>query len=195
MPRDSEVDQALTCGRDREGEAPSDLEGRRALREIAPRNPEGVSCSHLRDGPGSTMGANGLCQKVRAQATHGVQSDPRAGRLREDEVGIHVRHQSLRERLRAYRLQDTLGHPGRQVPRADLPRQAEPELAPSILCRWAELGHFSMSPMNLRHRIDHHKPRRGWPGRRPTSHGEERTYAAFCALPGRSAPGRARWTS
>ena len=55
-------------------------------------------------------------------------------------------------------------------------------LAPSTLYRWAERGYFSMSPMDFRRRVGY-RPRKGQSERRPTSHGEERSYAAFCALP------------
>ncbi|NHM17029.1 IS30 family transposase [Eggerthellaceae bacterium zg-887] len=54
-------------------------------------------------------------------------------------------------------------------------------LAPSTPCRWAERGYFSMSPMDFRRKVGY-KPRAGHAGPRPTSHGADRSYAAFCAL-------------
>lgn len=54
-------------------------------------------------------------------------------------------------------------------------------LAPSTLYRWIERGHFGMSNLDLRRKISYRpRKRRGAP--KPTSHGPERSYAAFCAL-------------
>lgn len=54
-------------------------------------------------------------------------------------------------------------------------------LAPSTLYRWISRGYFGMSNMDLRRQVGY-KPRRERQKMRPTSHGKERSYAAFCAL-------------
>ncbi|WP_172137200.1 IS30 family transposase [Adlercreutzia sp. ZJ473] len=62
-------------------------------------------------------------------------------------------------------------------------------LAPSTLYRWIERGYLGMSNLDLRRKVGY-KPRKGQGAPKPTSHGPERSYAAFCAL-GEEACGRA----
>lgn len=54
-------------------------------------------------------------------------------------------------------------------------------LAPSTLYRWIERGYFGMSNLDLRRKVGY-KPRKEQTVSKPTSHGPERSYAAFCAL-------------
>lgn len=61
-------------------------------------------------------------------------------------------------------------------------RHPELGLSPSTLYRWIGRGMFGMSNLDLRRKVGY-KPRRESPERRRTPHGEERSYAAFCALP------------
>lgn len=60
---------------------------------------------------------------------------------------------------------------------------AHPELglAPSTLYRWVERGYFGMSNMDLRRKVGY-KRRASRAEPKATSHGPERSYAAFCAL-------------
>lgn len=55
-------------------------------------------------------------------------------------------------------------------------------LSPSTLYRWIERGMFGMSNMDLRRKVGY-RPRKEGARPKPTSHGEERSYSAFCALP------------
>ncbi len=54
-------------------------------------------------------------------------------------------------------------------------------LSPSTLYRWIERGYFGMSNLDLRRKVGY-KPRKERAVPKPTSHGPERSYAAFCAL-------------
>lgn len=75
--------------------------------------------------------------------------------------------------------------------RSDLARGLSPQqicaahphlrLAPSTLYRWISRGYFGMSNMDLRRQVGY-KPRREKQKIRPTSHGKERSYAAFLEL-------------
>lgn len=75
--------------------------------------------------------------------------------------------------------------------RPDLARGLSPEqiclthphlgLCPSTLYRWAERGYFGMSSMEMRRKVGY-KRRAVRCEPKPTPHGPERSYAAFCEL-------------
>ena len=60
-------------------------------------------------------------------------------------------------------------------------RSREFRAAPSTIYRWIERGYAGMSNMELRRKVGYKERRKGAP--RPTSHGPERSFAAFSALP------------
>ncbi len=75
--------------------------------------------------------------------------------------------------------------------RSDISRGLSPEqicmahphlsLCPSTLYRWIEKGYFGMSNMDLRRKVGY-KPRKTSKRVVSTSHGKDRSYAAFCTL-------------
>ena len=60
-------------------------------------------------------------------------------------------------------------------------RSREFRAAPSTIYRWIDRGYAGMSNMELRRKVGYKERRKGAP--RPTSHGPERSFAAFSALP------------
>lgn len=60
-------------------------------------------------------------------------------------------------------------------------RKDELDVSPSTIYRWIAAGYGGMSNAELRRKVGY-KPRRKHKERRITSHGAERSYAAFCAL-------------
>ena len=150
--------------------------------EIVPEDPEGVSCSHLRRWPWTCNGCMAYSRKCgRRQRMEYKASLAQAASEKtrsESRRGINRREEDF-ERIAFEIRSDILD--GKSPEQICL---AKPHLglAPSTLYRWAERGYFSMSPMDFRRRVGY-RPRKGQSERRPTSHGEERSYAAFCALP------------
>ena len=60
-------------------------------------------------------------------------------------------------------------------------RKDELDVSPSTIYRWIAAGYGGMSNAELRRKVGY-KPRKKHKERRITSHGAERSYAAFCAL-------------
>lgn len=150
--------------------------------EIVPSDPEDVSCSHLLRWPWTCNGCTAYTRKCgrrqrmeyKAALAQAASEKTRS----ESRRGINRREEDF-ERI-AFEIRSAIldGKSPEQI------CLAKPHLglAPSTLYRWAERGYFSMSPMDFRRRVGY-RPRKGQSERRPTSHGEERSYAAFCALP------------
>lgn len=150
--------------------------------EIVPDHLEGVSCAHLLRWPWTCNGcmayrkACGRTQRMeyKAALAQGASEKTRSGARR----GINRREAEF-ERIAFEIRSDILdGKSPEQICLA----KPHLKLAPSTLYRWAERGYFSMSSMDFRRKVGY-KPRRERVGPKPTSHGEERSYAAFCALP------------
>lgn len=150
--------------------------------EIVPADPEDVSCSHLLRWPWTCNGCTAYTRKCgrrqrmeyKAALAQAASEKTRS----ESRRGINRREEDF-ERI-AFEIRSAILD-GKSPGQICL---AKPHLglAPSTLYRWAERGYFSMSPMDFRRRVGY-RPRKGQSERRPTSHGEERSYAAFCALP------------
>ena len=150
--------------------------------EIVPADPEDVSCSHLLRWPWTCNGCTAYTRKCgrrqrmeyKAALAQAASEKTRS----ESRRGINRREEDF-ERI-AFEIRSAIldGKSPEQI----CPAKPHLGLAPSTLYRWAERGYFSMSPMDFRRRVGY-RPRKGQSERRPTSHGEERSYAAFCALP------------
>lgn len=149
--------------------------------EIVSDDPEGVSCSHLLRWPWTCNGCMAYSRKCGRQQRmeyKAILAQAASDKARsESRRGINRREEDF-ERI-AFEIRSAIldGKSPEQI------CLAKPHLglAPSTLYRWAERGYFSMSPMDFRRRVGY-KPRKERTGRKPTSHGEERSYAAFCAL-------------
>lgn len=61
-------------------------------------------------------------------------------------------------------------------------RASELKAHPSTICRWVAAGYAGMSDAELRRKVGY-KPRKEPARAKPTSHGPERSYKAFSALP------------
>lgn len=150
--------------------------------EVVPKDPQEVSCSHLRGWPWTCNGCMAYSRKCgrrqrmeyKAALAQAASDKTRS----ESRRGINRREGDF-ERIAFEIRSDVLDgkSPGQIC-------MAKPHLglAPSTLYRWAERGYFSMSPMDFRRKVGY-RPRKERAGRKPTSHGKERSYAAFCALP------------
>lgn len=149
--------------------------------EAVPENPEGVSCSHLRRWPWTCNGCMAYSKKCgrrqRMEYKASLAQDACEKTRSESRRGINVREENF-ERIAFEIRSDVLD--GKSPGQICL---AKPHLglAPSTLYRWAERGYFSMSPMDFRRKVGY-RPRKRQVGAKPTAHGEERSYAAFCAL-------------
>lgn len=149
--------------------------------EAVPDDPEGVSCSHLRRWPWTCNGCMAYsrkCGRRQRMEYKAALAQAASERTRsESRRGINAREEDF-ERIAFEIRSDILD--GKSPEQICL---AKPHLglAPSTLYRWAERGYFSMSPMDFRRRVGY-KPRKERNAPKPTSHGEERSYAAFCAL-------------
>lgn len=149
--------------------------------EAVPEDPEGVSCSHLRRWPWTCNGCMAYSKKCgrkqRMEYKASLAQDACEKTRSESRRGINVREENF-ERIAFEIRSDVLD--GKSPGQICL---AKPHLglAPSTLYRWAERGYFSMSPMDFRRKVGY-RPRKRQVGAKPTLHGEERSYAAFCAL-------------
>lgn len=149
--------------------------------EAVPENPERVSCSHLRRWPWTCNGCMAYSKKCgrkqRMEYKASLAQDACEKTRSESRRGINVREENF-ERIAFEIRSDVLD--GKSPGQICL---AKPHLglAPSTLYRWAERGYFSMSPMDFRRKVGY-RPRKRQVGAKPTLHGEERSYAAFCAL-------------
>ena len=150
--------------------------------ELAGEKPDGVTCAHLTGWPWTCNGCMAYSRKCgrrsrveyRAALAQAASEKVRS----ESRRGINRREEDF-ERL-AFEIRSEIldGKSPWQVCMA----RPHLKLAPSTLYRWAERGYFSMSPMDFRRKVGY-KPRKGASERKPTSHGAERSYAAFLALP------------
>lgn len=61
-------------------------------------------------------------------------------------------------------------------------RSCDFKVSPSTIYRWIAAGYAGMSNAELRRKVGY-KPRKENPENKSTSHGPERSYKAFCALP------------
>lgn len=149
--------------------------------ETAPEHPEDVSCPHLKGWPWTRNGCMayskrcGRKQRMEHKASLAQASCEKA--RSESRRGINRREGDF-ERIAFEIRSDILdGKSPEQICLA----KPHLSLAPSTLYRWAQRGYFSMSPMDFRRQVGY-RPRRERTDPKPTSHGEERPYAAFCAL-------------
>lgn len=149
--------------------------------EAVPEDPEGVSCSHLRGWPWTCNGCMAYGKKCgrrqRMEYKAALAQDACERTRSESRRGINIREENF-EKIAFEIRSDVLD--GKSPGQICL---AKPHLglAPSTLYRWAERGYFSMSPMDFRRKVGY-KPRKRQAEAKPTAHGEERSYAAFCAL-------------
>lgn len=150
--------------------------------ESVPEHPEEISCAHLVRWPWTCNGCMAYSKKCgrhqrmeyKASLAQAISERTRSHSRR----GINYREEDFERvafEIRSYILD---GKSPEQI------CIAKPHLglAPSTLYRWANRGYFSMSPMDFRRQVGY-KPRKERPCPKPTSHGENRSYAAFCALP------------
>lgn len=150
--------------------------------ETVPDDPEEASCPHLKGWPWTCNGCMAYGRKCgRRQRMEYKASLAQAASERtrsESRRGINRREGDF-EKIAFEIRSDVLD--GKSPEQICL---AKPHLglAPSTLYRWAQRGYFSMSPMDFRRQVGY-KPRKERADPRPTPHGEERSYAAFCALP------------
>lgn len=150
--------------------------------EVVPTDPEEVFCAHLIRWPWTCNGCMaysrkcGRVQRMEYKASLAqAASEKTRSRSRR---GINRREEDF-ERIAFEIRSDILdGKSPEQICLA----KPHLHLAPSTLYRWAERGYFSMSPMDFRRQVGY-KPRKERTDPKPTSHGKERSYAAFCALP------------
>lgn len=151
--------------------------------EAVAQEAEGVTCSRLKGWPWTCNGcmayrkACGRRQRMEYKAALAQAASEKA--RSESRRGINRREEDFERIAFAIRSDILDGKSPEQVCMAN----PHLNLAPSTLYRWAERGYFSMSPMDFRRKVGY-KPRKERSGPRPTSHGAERSYAAFCALPG-----------
>ncbi|WP_165171272.1 IS30 family transposase [Adlercreutzia sp. ZJ242] len=149
--------------------------------EAVPADPEGVACAHLREWPWTCNGCMAYrksCGRRQRMEYRASLAQAASDRVRsESRRGINRREEDFERIAFAIRSDILDGKSPEQV------CMANPHLglAPSTLYRWAERGYFSMSPMDFRRKVGY-KPRAEHAGPRPTSHGADRSYAAFCAL-------------
>lgn len=149
--------------------------------EAVPEHPEDVSCSHLKGWPWTCNGCmayNKRCGRRQRMEYKASLAQAACERTRsESRRGINRREEDF-ERIAFEIRSDILdGKSPEQICLA----KPHLNLAPSTLYRWAQRGYFSMSPMDFRRQVGY-RPRRERTDPKPTSHGEERSYAAFCAL-------------
>lgn len=153
--------------------------GRRG--EGVPADPEGVTCAHLTKWPWTCNGCMaykkscGRRQRMEyvASLAQKASEEVRSSSRR----GINRREADFERIAFAVRSDILDGKSPEQVCMSN----PHLHLAPSTLYRWAGRGYFSMSPMDFRRKVGY-KPRKKHAAAKPTSHGAERSYAAFCAL-------------
>lgn len=149
--------------------------------ETVPTEPEGISCSHLREWPWTCNGCMAYrksCGRAQRMEYRASLAQAASERMRsEARRGINRREEDFEKIAFAIRSDILNGKSPEQVCMAN----PHLKLAPSTLYRWADRGYFSMSPMDFRRKVGY-KPRKERTAPKPTSHGPERSYAAFCAL-------------
>lgn len=142
---------------------------------------EDISCSHLLRWPWTCNGCMAYskkCGRRQRMEYKATLAQAASEKIRsESRRGINRREEDF-ERIAFEIRSDILdGKSPEQICLA----KPHLHLAPSTLYRWAKRGYFSMSPMDFRRCVGY-KPRKERIERKPTSHGEKRSYAAFCAL-------------
>ncbi len=165
----------------------SEVEARRTWKDgdrrgdAVPKGSEDLACAHLTAWPWTCNGCMAYKKSCgRAQRTEYVAS---LAQKAADEVrsssrrGVNRREADFERIAFAVRADVLDGKSPEQICAAN----PHLHLAPSTLYRWAERGYFSMSPMDFRRKVGY-RPRKGHAPAKPTSHGAERSYAAFCAL-------------
>jgi IS30 family transposase len=128
------------------------------------------------------------CRLRRYHCSYGFRCEYSATRAQAaaDEVlsaarqGVNRTEEQFAEIMEKVRADTTRGLSPTQI---CMGRAHEFEVSPQTIYRWVALGYAGMSNMDLRRKVGY-KPRRKAPAATPTSHGKQRSYAAFCSLPG-----------
>ncbi len=149
--------------------------------ETVPDEPEEASCMRLKKRPWTCNGCMAYKKSCgRRQRTEHRASLAQAASERvrsEPGRGINRREEDFEKIVFAIRSDVLDGKSPEQICMAN----PHLDLAPSTPCRWAERGYFSMSPTGFRRKVGY-KPRARHAAPKITSHGADRSYAAFCAL-------------